>query len=86
MNQDHIKAQEHSLGNKAEIQASQECGCFYCMHIFSGSEVTEWIDQGKPFGETALCPDCGLDTVIGSNSGYPITKGFLYKMHEKWFG
>jgi hypothetical protein len=35
--------------------------------------------------DTALCPKCGIDSVIGSVSGYPIERGFLKKMHDHWF-
>ena len=34
---------------------------------------------------TAVCPYCGVDSVIGENSGFPITEQFLKEMHEAWF-
>jgi acetone carboxylase gamma subunit len=37
-------------------------------------------------GTTALCPYCGIDSVIGDKSGFPITKEFLEKMYQHWFG
>ncbi|OWK39493.1 hypothetical protein FRUB_06056 [Fimbriiglobus ruber] len=37
-------------------------------------------------GNTALCPKCGIDSVIGTGSGYPVTAEFLEQMYEKWFG
>jgi hypothetical protein len=36
-------------------------------------------------GQTALCPKCGIDAVIGSASGYPISREFLAEMHRHWF-
>jgi hypothetical protein len=37
-------------------------------------------------GQTALCPKCGIDSVLGSNSGYPVTEiGFLKEMKSYWF-
>jgi hypothetical protein len=36
-------------------------------------------------GQTALCPRCGIDSVLGSASGYPINREFLQKMNEYWF-
>ena len=41
----------------------------------------EWIDDDN----TALCPKCGIDSVIGTKSGYPITKEFLGQMQAHWF-
>ncbi|MCE7962609.1 MAG: hypothetical protein DYH05_08955 [Acidobacteria bacterium ACB1] len=32
-----------------------------------------------------LCPKCGIDSVIGSNSGYPINDEFLRRMRSHWF-
>jgi len=34
---------------------------------------------------TALCPRCGIDSVIGSASGYPITADFLLMMRKYYF-
>jgi hypothetical protein len=33
----------------------------------------------------ALCPHCGIDSVIGDASGYEISPTFLARMHEAWF-
>ena len=35
---------------------------------------------------TAICPHCGVDSVIGEKSGFPITQEFLKAMHKRWFG
>jgi hypothetical protein len=79
---DHIAAQEHSSCHRRELAASESCGCFYCLSIFEPVEIERWVDKGG----TALCPRCGIDSVIGSASGYPITRDFLERMHRKWFG
>jgi len=51
------------------------------MAIFKPGEIDVWIDEDQ----TALCPKCGIDSVIGSASGFPITKEFMQKMHDYWF-
>jgi len=34
----------------------------------------------------AICPYCGIDAVIGSESGFPIDDpDFLKEMNEHWF-
>ena len=78
---DHILAHKNCYDHKEEILKSKKCGCFYCLAIFKPNEIEEWIDQGK----SALCPKCGIDSVIGGESGYPITKRFLKKMKKYWF-
>jgi hypothetical protein len=80
-NDAHITAHKHSIGHRAELEASDICGCFYCLSTFAPTEIREWIDEGQ----TALCPNCPVDAVIGSASGYPITPEFLKRMHEHWF-
>jgi hypothetical protein len=54
------------------------------MAVFAPSEITEWVDHWEGVGQTALCPRCGIDSVIGSESGYPLTKEFLERM--AWHG
>lgn len=81
LNHDHILAHTHCSGHRNELEKSDLCGCFYCLAIFPPSEITEWIDGGQ----TALCPKCPVDSVIGSASGYPITIDFLRRMHDYWF-
>jgi hypothetical protein len=78
---DHVIAHDHSSNHRAEIEKSETCGCFYCMAIFPPADIIEWIDQGQ----CALCPKCGIDSVIGSASDFPITKVFLERMHDHWF-
>lgn len=80
-----IAAHEHSYRHRDEVLKSERCGCFYCIEIFQPSEIRNWIDEYDP-GRTAQCLRCGLDSVIGSASGYPITPEFLQAMNNVWFG
>lgn len=77
----HIAAHAFSIRHRESVINSQRCGCFYCLAIFPPDEIQEWTDDG----ETAMCPECGIDSVIGSDSGYPITPTFLAKMQSHWF-
>ena len=82
MPEDIREAHTHSARHRKEILASKQCGCFYCKAIFTPDKIEEWIDTDN---NCALCPECGIDSVIGDKSGYPITKAFLSKMHKYWF-
>ncbi len=79
--QEYAAAHEHAVKNKEELQKSNICGCYYCQAIFSPNEIEDWI----PFENTALCPYCGIDSVIGDASGYSITKEFLKELNEDSF-
>ena len=76
-----IAAHKHSSNHREELLSSDVCGCFYCLEIYSPHEIEEWVDEGK----CALCAKCGIDSVIGSASNYPITGDFLKKMNQYWF-
>ena len=67
---DRALAHKHSVFNRTEIESSTICGCFYCFSTFLPSEIIEWVDHGQ----TALCPHCPVDSVLGSSSGFPITR------------
>jgi hypothetical protein len=82
---DYISAHKQCIRHREEILRSEVCGCFYCLEIFKPQEIFEWIDEQNPAGQTALCPRCGIDSVIGSASGYPITLDFLTAMNRHWF-
>lgn len=78
---DAVLAHRHSSRHFREIVYSERCGCFSCCAIFDPTEIKEWTDGGQ----TALCPECGIDSVIGSESGYPVTTEFLIAMMNMWF-
>jgi len=82
---DYVRAHSHSMHNRDEILSGEQCGCFYCGAIFPPMEVRDWTDEREDVGQTALCPRCGIDAVIGSNSSYPITTEFLETMKTHWF-
>lgn len=69
--------------NRAELETSEVCGCIYCERIYSPTEIVQWIDDKG--GETAECPHCGVDAVVGSASGIPITPSVLRRAHARWF-
>lgn len=80
-----IAAHRHSIRHRDEILTSDVCGCFFCLAIFPPSEIKEWVDPIDGIGQTALCPKCDVDSVIGSNSCYLIEPDFLGQMRKHWF-
>ena len=84
---DYLKvAHKHSSLHKKEVLQSDLCGCFYCLKTFKSDEIAEWIDTDNSKDETALCPLCGIDSVIGDKSGLPVTDAiFLNDMNSLYF-
>lgn len=72
-----------SFRNKSVLQSSKACGCFSCTSIFPPALITTWLkensknEQDIRCGETALCPVCGFDCVIGESADVEITKELL---------
>ena len=96
MASDLLAAHRHTTKNRAEIEASRVCDCFYCQQTFAPADIVAWAGMdmshftnpdaaGAAADETALCPRCGSESVIGDKSGFPINPAFLTRMHEAWF-
>jgi len=75
-----IEAHKASSRNRDTVLRSEVCGCFYCCRILKPAEVTQWT-----INDTAICPYCWVDSVLGSASGYPVTPEFLKAMAGYWF-
>lgn len=79
-------AHRHSIRNRREVLASEICACFYCLALFEPSKIGSWVSDGpSEDDDTALCPCCTIDSVIGSASGIPLTAEFLCRMKQHWF-
>ena len=82
MNEAVIEAHEGSIRHREILRESAVCGCFYCISTFGFTDIADWCDEGA----TALCPNCGIDSVIGDHSGFPAGDAdFLRAMHKHWF-
>ena len=79
--QRYIDAHKHASKHRAEVEASPRCGCFFCFRTFPPSSIKAWTESEQ----TALCPSCGVDSVIGSASSYRLDDVFLRKMHGQFF-
>jgi hypothetical protein len=73
-------AHRHCTGNQAALQQSRQAGCFYCIEVYPAEDL-EFIS----IEQTAICPRCGIDSVLADRSGLPLTREFLKRMHEYWF-
>lgn len=76
------RAHNHSFKSRPELDNSALVGCFYCLAVYPSAAIEQWTDDDL----TAICPECGIDSVIGDASGYPLTKRFLGAMNDRWFG
>lgn len=49
--------------NRKILTPGAFCGCYYCCKTFQVEKIVNWTDKG----ETALCPFCGIDSVVVSS-------------------
>lgn len=76
-----------AFNNKKPLQSSVQCGCVYCLKIFAPEEIKHWIDAKdikRQEGQTALCPYCGVDSIIPDDNK-TLTEDILKQAKEYWF-
>jgi hypothetical protein len=81
---------KHSSRHRDRVEQSSVCGCFYCLAFFTPSEIKDWVDVPEgaddEAGVTALCPRCGIDSVLpDSVPGAPLSPELLAAMQRHWF-
>jgi hypothetical protein len=80
-----------SSHNREVLAKVPRAGCFHCGAIFTPNEITDWIDARQvetgstADGDTALCPRCGIDSVIPEVSGVVLSRQLLSEMKAYWF-
>ncbi|MFC6997720.1 hypothetical protein [Rufibacter roseus] len=82
-------AHRKSYNNLMQVKASSTCCCFACLEVFTLSDFPDgWLGEEDPEKEqTVQCPYCGMDSVLGDSSGFPVSdKGFVETMNEIYFG
>lgn len=78
-----LTAELHPLSrnNRDRMRRSIMAGCFCCKAKFPADDITRWTDEGQ----TACCPNCGADAVLGDVDIIinPVVLDFMY---QRWFG
>jgi len=64
--EDYIYSDGVLMSHRHRVSPDDVMGCFQCCDTFLGEEIEEWINENKfgGFGETAICPHCGIDSVV----------------------
>lgn len=73
----------HNFINNYQILIlnTQLCGCFYCCQFFLSDSIKEFVHNNT----CALCPLCGIDSVIPLTCYPDMNKEFLDEMYNYWF-
>lgn len=90
---DILAAHKCSKHNYKKINKSILIRCFYCFRTFDSAKfIVEWCDcDVNENGDlipvetsTAVC-ECGVDSLICQEDGFPLTDDFMKEMHAYWF-
>lgn len=73
-------AWEASYHAWAFMDDSRRCGCYCCARTFPATAVETCA------GGDAICPNCGIDSVLPDAAGFPLDRDFLLAMRQRWFG
>ena len=87
-----FKIHKLSSNHKKLLMKEDICGCFYCVSIFNPKLITDWIEDElitdwieDADDLTAICPYCGIDSVIPKHSDYELNEQLLEEMREYFF-
>ncbi len=86
----YINIHKECYRNETAVQNSWFCGCFFCISTFHPTEIEDWTDE-RDFNpdsvaeRTAICPECGIDSVLPRKEYYEITDELLEGMHKLYF-
>ncbi len=75
----YIRKHDESSRHRKEVKAAGFIGCFFCLQISDATAIEDWIDDG----DTALCPKCGIDSVIPVKNATYLK--LLKQMNHYWF-
>lgn len=67
-----------ATGNRDILAKEDYCSCFSCVGIYPTRDITKWTDENQ----TALCPRCGVDSVLPGIYQAPE----LQRFNQHWFG
>ena len=76
---------KHTKNNELDILRSKNCSCLFCRQTFNARKVSEWT-SGKNNQMSAICPECGMDTLVGDASGYVFGIEDLKEINHEYFG
>jgi len=83
-NEEFDAALSHTKDNQMEVLSSSKCGCAFCRSVFPAREISDWSSEEGSF--SALCPHCGMPSVIPDSCGFPLEKDKLKSLNLYAYG
>ncbi len=74
------RAHRMSYRNRPMLEGTGRAACFGCLAEVQTARVTEYVDAGQ----TALCPHCGLDTLLPMSESDSLDSSLLTALNERY--
>lgn len=71
----------YSAHNRSRIAVADKCYCFHCKAVLDSREITDYADHGQ----TAICPKCGIDSIIPDSIDEPLNEKTVAELNQYWF-
>lgn len=71
----------YSSNNKDLIEKSEYCYCFFCKKKIESNQIVRYLENE----DTALCPYCGVDSIIPDCVDVVIDDKTIDNMYNYWF-
>lgn len=71
------KIHKLSFRNKELLDLEWQACCFHCFSKFHPDKIKEWTDKGQ----TAVCPHCGIDSVLPGD----FSSAILDEIYDRYF-
>ncbi len=84
IDQKFLDIQNRTHDNEVQILHSKTCSCLFCRQTYDARLVHDWVNDEQ--GISAICPECGMDAVVGDNNGEPMDKALLKELNLAFYG
>jgi Zn finger protein HypA/HybF involved in hydrogenase expression len=75
------KLHTYSAHNRDRIAVASKCYCFHCKAIVESRDIQDYTDNGQ----TAICPKCGIASIIPDSIEEGVDEQTIAEMNEYWF-
>lgn len=79
------KLHKYCRFNRDLIEKSNKCYCFYCKSTLDAKDLLKPTVQYINGGKSAICPKCGIDSILPDAIDEKITKEIIDDMYERFF-
>ncbi len=75
---------KHTKDNEIDILNSKKCSCLFCRQTYDARRVSDWSTENNKI--SAVCPECGMNAVVGDHSGFILDHDTLKALNLTYFG